>query len=392
MKWYENSKAFELTKTLVESSDLSYAQISDIISNMFDVECSPEAIRKKMSRSGVKKSFIAQRFEQDVQIERMRQELDYYRKMYKGTVRMSAFEAEILDRIEKKNIVLPAVKAPSESKTPSSEKAVFLWSDWHIGETVSFESMGGLNEYNFDIFTERFNTLVSTSSNIVANKLSAFGVRDIYIFHLGDVVSGMIHDELVRTADKNVVDCIFDGAAVVAAGIRELCQTFEHVYFVGIPGNHGRFTKKKEHKDRYVNWDYVFYKTVGLMLKDQPNLTLKASRSIWALEEVAGFRFLLLHGDDIKGWSGIPWYGIDRAVSKLTALFASSNRFFDYVCLAHFHSSGTFDHTGAEIILNGSLVGGDEYAASLFLNNKPKQRIFGVHPEHGKTWEYNIYL
>jgi hypothetical protein len=44
-------------------------------------------------------------------------------------------------------------------------------------------------------------------------------------------------------------------------------------------------------------------------------------------------------------------------------------------------------------VLNGSMIGGNEFSyGALFSGNKPRQVIYGMHPERGKTWSYAVDL
>jgi hypothetical protein len=210
---------------------------------------------------------------------------------------------------------------------------------------------------------------------------------------MGDFTSGTIHSELVESTRTNIVDWALSGATVVAQLIRDLASVFEEVEFVGVVGNHGRMQKEKRFKDVYVNWDYVTYHLLSLFLKGTKHVKFDIPRCFFRVREINNHNFLILHGDNIRQWMMIPWYGIDRAVHRLAELLASQGEFFEYVCMAHFHNLGQIDRVKGEKIINGSVIGGNEFSlGNMFVSSDPKQLFFGVHKRVGITWRFPINL
>ncbi|GAF73430.1 unnamed protein product, partial [marine sediment metagenome] len=95
------------------------------------------------------------------------------------------------------------------------------------------------------------------------------------------------------------------------------------------------------------------------------------------------------HGDDIKSWGGIPFYGINRSAAKWLGIEAVQKRYFQYFVLGHFHSKGILQSPTGEKIINGSMVGSGEYGITMDFAH-PLQLLFGVHQKYGKTWELSI--
>ena len=53
----------------------------------------------------------------------------------------------------------------------------------------------------------------------------------------------------------------------------------------------------------------------------------------------------------------------------------ATREFIDYVILGHYHSSKTKSFQGSKVIINGSIVGTDQYAYSKRLFGDPEQTI-----------------
>ena len=290
--------------------------------------------------------------------------------------------------------VLPVIRSPRPygfTKNKSVESVVLVGSCWHIGEVINKQEMGGLNEYNFDIFCKRLQFLIEKTISFTADNMSSHVFPEINVLLTGDMVSGIIHDELEASNQLNIVEQATVGAHVAAQALLDLARAFPKVTVTCVVGNHGRVKHQKyfKHKQQ-VNWDYIFYNYLALMLRNQKNIIFNIPLSFWAGVEIQGWKFMIQHGDNVKSWGGIPFYGIKREVSKWIEIKASQRDFFQYFVMSHFHMGGRLQSPTGEHILNGSLKGGDEYAAGLGLYGDPTQLIFGVHPKYGKSWELAI--
>jgi hypothetical protein len=63
------------------------------------------------------------------------------------------------------------------------------------------------------------------------------------------------------------------------------------------------------------------------------------------------------------------------------------------MALAHFHRQGTLDMMRGRLLINGSVMGGDEYSmGKMYSTSEARQMLCGIHPKHGITWEYNLNL
>ena len=331
----------------------------------------------------------------DIEISRLKANNNILKKKYQQVIKATSTQEAILEYLSDHIQALPEIASPEPGpvkNTGSSEEELILnLGDIHAGEVVSAEEMNDLNEYNFDIATRRLKAVADSVIDIAKNKLSGYTFRKLHILGLGDFISGTIHDELVENAEGNVVEWTMNLAYVVAQMIRELAVEFEEIEFVGIIGNHGRLHKKPRFKARYVNWDYVCYQMLSALLAKQKNVKCTIPKSFWHIHTVNNHNFLLIHGDNINSSLGIPWYGIQRMVANLKELLASKDQHFDYIMLGHFHNYGLLDRVKGELVINGSLIGGNEYSVGkMFTSSEACQHFCGVHPKRGMTFRYKI--
>lgn len=336
-----------------------------------------------------------QMVKRDREVRRLTARLTEIEAKYESAMRGADVEDRICSAIDVRVNAFEPVGAPSFApRNPGRpESVVALFSDSHIGEVVSAEETGGLNAYDFDIFSRRLQYHVDAIGGICFGKLTGYDFPELVILGLGDMVSGIIHDELVETSDGTLVDWLIDGSHLFAQAIRSLAAEFPSVRVEWHFGNHGRVTQKPRFKRRWVNYDHLMGHMIATELRDQTNVSFANHKSFWSVTDVQGHKVLSLHGDNIKSWGGLPAYGIQRAVSNLSALLGSQRKSFDTVCLGHFHQTGLLERVDCDIVLNGSYVGGNEYSyGALFTGSKPRQVMFGIHPERGRTWSYAIDL
>ncbi|MFA5376522.1 MAG: hypothetical protein WC455_12320 [Dehalococcoidia bacterium] len=295
---------------------------------------------------------------------------------------------------------LPIVEKPTPpapDKNVTTESAVLLLSDLHIGEVIRSAEMRGLNEYNVDICNRRIKHLSNVSRDLLTYKLRGYRFDKLNILLLGDIVSGYIHDELAETGEGNIMDWTINGAYMLAQLIRDYLAVVPAVNIIGVVGNHGRVRSGPvRFKERYVNWDFVTYQYMSQFLRDEiraGRVVCKFPQSFWTVEKIGGWNWLILHGDNIKSWAGIPWYGITRSIHRLKEVVAMQQDFINYVAIGHFHSLGTLDMMRGKMLINGSVMGGDEYSlGKLYTTSAARQVFCGLHPRTGITWEYNLTL
>jgi hypothetical protein len=110
--------------------------------------------------------------------------------------------------------------------------------------------------------------------------------------------------------------------------------------------------------------------------------------------KVSGQRFLLTHGDSlgVKGGDGIIGAigPIMRGSLKVGRSEAQVGRDADWIIMGHWHHMLWLPG----VIVNGALKGYDEYArlAIRAPYSRPSQALWFVHPEHGVTAKWEVFL
>ncbi len=295
-----------------------------------------------------------------------------------GKIRqMIAASAEACERIP-----VPPPFQLRESTTKPLAEPVLLLSDWHIGDVVRAEETEGFGEFNWEIAQQRVAYLYAEFMQYIRGQRSLYHIPNLSIFVLGDLVSGGIHDEL-RTNEEwppPVQAC--NAGKLLARIVGDLGKHFEkvHTTFIGAD-NHSRITQKPRCKGKAMwSWSYVVDEMFRATLPDaSERFIVDSPEAMQAIVDVQGTRFLVMHGDTIKSWCNIPYYGLDRRVAQEAVRRMGTDKEFDIMVLGHFHTPIVLPR----LIMNGALQGTTEYDFSCGRYGRASQVSFLVHPEHG---------
>lgn len=265
-------------------------------------------------------------------------------------------------------------------------------SDWHWGEVVDPRQINGVNEYNIEIAHRRARRMVSTAITL----LQRYMVKPEYpglVFALGgDMMSGDIHEELSETNAMPVMPALVDLFGVLTWCIDSLADSFGQVFVPCVTGNHGRNTHKPRAKGRnYSNFDWLLYTFLQKRFEHDGRVRFLIPDGSDAHWRLYGTRYCMTHGDQFRGGDGmIGALGpIIRGDHKKRSRNGQIDMGYDVLMLGHWHQLIQLQR----LIVNGSLKGYDEYAASgNFGFERPQQALWITHPEHGITFSMPVHV
>ena len=284
-----------------------------------------------------------------------------------------------------------------EGRAGSRGGPVTIWSDWHWGEVVSRDEVGGVNEFNSRVAKERAKRLVEITIDLCFNHMGRAKQKypGIVVCLGGDMITGDIHDELVATNDRTPQQAINDLTDILAGSLQSMATAFGRVFVPAVVGNHGRGTLRPRMKHRvYTSHEWNIYCNLERHFKGSKHVQFFIPGETDAHFTIYGHRFLLTHGDSlgVKGGDGIigALGPIMRGAVKVGRSETQIGRDFDTLLMGHWHQF----MTPPGVVVNGSLIGYNEYARLKLRAQyeRPTQALFFVHPEHGRTAVWPIYL
>ena len=281
------------------------------------------------------------------------------------------------------------LKKPS-SKTEHRGIANLLLSDLHLDEVVSPDQMGNVNAYNRLIAEYRLKEIAERTVEVAKDYINGISYDGITTWLGGDIFSGSIHEELRNTNEAPIMASFDFWIDPMVAVLKFMADEFGSVHVPGCVGNHGRNTHKPIMKNRVEdNFDWLFYRVIARELRDDDRFTWQLPVTADVSVQHYDHRYLLTHGDQFRGGSGISGIQTPLALGafRKSKRQQAVNDPFDTMILGHFHQYMTIPG----IIVNGSLKGYDEYAAiSNFGYEVPKQAFWITTPERGPAFHLAI--
>jgi predicted phosphodiesterase len=224
-----------------------------------------------------------------------------------------------------------------KSKSDPEEQCLVL-SDLHSGEkTPSFDST---------VLKRRLANLWEDTLRITYLHRSMYPVNVLNIFLGGDMVHG---ENPYQGAKVGNIECgaqqqVFEIALPELASFILSCrQEFAKVRIYAVPGNHGRYSKEAPETS---NWDIFLYKALANQLARYDGIEFHISEEFNQIVEIQGFKFFLFHGDQIRSYNGIPYFGISR---KLMSWYITFGGFSYAICLPPQSKVWHYDGTSTEI-------------------------------------------
>lgn len=257
--------------------------------------------------------------------------------------------------------------------------------DLHNGEVTQADEVDGFGEFNPEIYNRRLQELGSKIINHTNIKRGGGGysIPTLHILGTGDYISGDIHEELkVTNAYPAPVQAVRAGHGI-AQMIHMLAPHFNNVVVDMLTlDNHGRLTKKNQaSQGGENNWGFVVAHIVKQIMSEQSNVTVRIHAKPSALIPIGSERYLCMHGHQIKGWAGLPYYGFDRRVAmEAVKRMGVVDNSFTKMVLGHFHTACNTPTWN----IGGSLSGTNAFDHSCGRHSLPHQTSWFVHPEHGE--------
>jgi hypothetical protein len=267
-----------------------------------------------------------------------------------------------------------------------------LVSDVHYGEVTKSDSIMGYNAYNMSIAAQRLKRMTQVTLDLCYRHMVKPDYPGIVIPLAGDMISGDIHEELLKTNEMPTIPALVELYHQMISLIDEMKRAFGNVFLPCVTGNHGRTTKKMQSKQRVeTSYDYLLYVLLQKWFELDPHVKFLIPRSQDAMYRIHNHIYLLRHGDCYRGGDGmIGMLGpVTRGDHKTRSRNSMMGHPYDTQILGHFHRLSISD----DFVINGSVCGYNEYA---FNNNFkpeiPQQALWFTHHKLGMTFRLPVFL
>lgn len=302
-----------------------------------------------------------------------------------------------------------------EIKTEGTRQVlVTVSSDEHITSSISYERMHGINFYDMGIARQRMLYVAKRAATYINRYWREKNIRKIVDLNLGDKFQGVIHDAAVTNEDEQseaVLHWINTKTDCYDYILRH-CPGVE-IFSVHLSGNHTRRTQKQDVNRPRNHDDYLSAKLLERDFRNEPRVQFRIPNSYFDLLNINEQIFIATHGQFIRAWAGIPFYGVLRYYKAMAEVSEKTDEYkalmiqtaralieqhgddlsVDHVrpidrhwIQGHFHTCCRgIDSELGEIFMNGSLIGPEDFGISLAKASPPRQLFMAVHERHRVT-------
>lgn len=278
------------------------------------------------------------------------------------------------------------VKPPKrEQRTRDAETCLIHFGDWQTGKVSE--------SYSTDVAIERVHTVVNKVRRITEIQRADHPVPHCVVLFGGDMVEGQgIFPGQAHETDSTSYQQLFVATRLMTDVVLSLLEDFDTVEVYAVPGNHGRLGRKGD-EARETNLDNIAYGFAQQYLASQERCTWHDAGHWYQHVTIGNYSALLVHGDQVKGFSGTPAFAIAR---KCTAWASGAIPVeFQDVFIGHYHQNLVVTLPGGGCVrMVPSTESGSQYASEFMAaKGRPGQRLVFIHPERGiVTADYLIWL
>jgi hypothetical protein len=334
---------------------------------------------------------VEQRVAADLALDRARAERDDAKRAYEEVrAQLRTQEdvyAAIADRFTSPRPHVSRIRKPAPSKKQPVREAILQLSDWQLGQTVRPEEVGGVNEYNWSVVAKRAQRWLEAAVGNIRNMRSAYRIERVILAFCGDIVEG--HDVFRGQAwslEKDAAVQALDGADLFAGLICSLLEELPgaRLDVYAVPGNHGKPGGRSGGAAPVTfSFDFLLYEFLRRNLANQEIHEFVVEPAGRLMFDCLGHLFLMTHGDEVRGWGGFPFYGLDKAQARL---MQDMQKVFGYWLLGHWHQTAQLPSGRGMRVVNGSTVGANQLTQSAILPaTLPSQNLLYVSREWGLT-------
>lgn len=292
-------------------------------------------------------------------------------------------------------VALQPVKSPRLLKPKGDgpeEVCVPLLSDLQCGKITP--------DYNTEVCRERVMRYAEKIVRITNVQRADHPVRHCVVPMLGDVLEGTdIFPGQQWLIDSTLYRQVFESTpGIIVDFLRYLLSNFDTVTVEAVQGNHGRIGRKGVFGPE-DNADRMVYRVAKLMLRDEPRLQFNMAdpvgeRAWYKIMTIGQYKALLIHGDQIRGSMGYPFYGLGKKVHSWASGGLGEDSYFQDVMLGHWHQLAMVPMNKRKVWQNGSTESTNTFASEMLAaQSDPSQWLLFVDGEAGRvTASYGVDL
>lgn len=274
------------------------------------------------------------------------------------------------------------------------ERAIVLViSDVQAGLVVHADEVGERLAYSSATLEERWQRYETNVCAFIDEQVAIGPVIAIALVVPGDLVENhQLREGARKRTDLDLTAATFTVERLFAHLVRLLRTRYGVPVSVDIvPGNHDRIGGMRPGTEKTTeNWAVIIGWALAKEVRADPGVEVHTHLAEYALLQIGRSRMFVHHGHGIRGTALLPWYGIDRRVTRWEGW---ARHTFDYVVLGHYHNFAAWQTaSGCTVYVNGAWFQSTAYGTSLGLANDAQQLAFALTEREGIVYTRQIVL
>lgn len=295
------------------------------------------------------------------------------KREYRNLIRNQARFEQLKDEVTKAVLLLEKKKpiSPSPPSITNGEKhGLALFSDWHFGMDIN----NSVNVFNKQVFNQRVEKLLSK----IIQHGKENNISTLHVAQLGDLLSGIIHVSTRVQANEDIIEQTKYVSEVLAEVLSTLANEFSHIKYYNVIGNHGR-TGNKHDVGIKENFEYLIPWFLEARLREFNNIEIITDQDGYIITKIFNEDIVFVHGNYDR---------VDQCVTRLPQILGFVPT---YIMGGHIHHNYEKEYGKTTVVVNGSLIGADDYAMQGRYGAKPSQK-FLIFNQEGLEATYIIKL
>lgn len=363
---------------------LSPDDIADLLNKDYGSEYSESKWRKDYAQYVRWKDFIlSENIEQEIldkyeeiQIEAKKETIkkqDQNRELNKTIRNAARFEHladKVVEAVRELNTESSYVHIPLCREISQNKEGLVMFSDWHFGMEID----NRVNKFNKDVFIERVSKLTE--------KTLEYGqqhkIKKLHVAGLGDLISGLIHVSTRVQSNESLIEQITYVSETIASILSKFGNQFDEVVYYNVGGNHARLIANKNDVSMGDNFENIVPWFLEARLSNYNNIKIINEQDGFVESTIFNKKAVFVHGD---------YDNVQNSYAKFPQLLGYVP---DYIFSGHIHHHFEKEFGKTMVIVNGSLVGNDDYAMKGRYAATPSQKFVVFDEDEGLECIYQI--
>lgn len=250
---------------------------------------------------------------------------------------------DVLNRLKKEGLTIEYPHIMNINKLPVKQKqAIVQVTDLHINSNVFLNDTLGMNEFNYQIGSERLFDFAQRIKEILGDSVS-----DITVAFTGDLLnSDRRIDEMLSNSDCRA-EALLKAVQILAGFLLDL-NTYYNLTVLSVVGNESRIDQDIPIRDPLHNYDFIIHTWLATFLHKSGIKFLNMDRNYNKVLNICGVNVLFTHN-----YFNLTW---KEAVIE----YNENGIILDYMITGHKHESKISHHTAQA----GSFIGADFYGVN----------------------------